>query len=67
MRTPEERAFLHDVEPGRGKRVALLVAALFALALVIWTVAMGFRNRHYGRSVGALARPFSAPVQPTAP
>jgi hypothetical protein len=64
MRTREERAFVHDLETGRGKRLAILVAALFGVALVIWTVALGFHNRNYGRDARALTRPFSTPTQP---
>jgi hypothetical protein len=54
MRTPEDRALLDSLETGRGKRIAILVAALFAVLIVIWTLAVGFQGRHYRRSAGAL-------------
>lgn len=52
--------FLHDLETGRGRRVAVLLAAFFGVAIVIWAVAMGFHGRHYNRSARALA-PWSVP------
>jgi hypothetical protein len=59
----EDRAFLHSVEPGRGKRFAVLFAALFAVILVIAAVAMGFHGRHPGRAAGALWRQSETPTQ----
>jgi hypothetical protein len=64
MRTHEERAFLHDVETGRGKMVAVLVAAFLGVALVLWAVAVGFHGRHYHQDARALARPLETPTQP---
>jgi hypothetical protein len=60
----EDRVIMHDLETGRGKRVAILLAALFAVALVFWAVAAGFHGRHFARSAGALTRPFATPTQP---
>jgi hypothetical protein len=58
----EDRAIMHDLETGRGKRLAILLAALFAVALVIWAVAVGFRGRQFTRG-GALG-PLETPTQP---
>jgi hypothetical protein len=55
---------MHDLETGRGKRVGVLLAALFAVALVIWAVAVGFHGRHFSRNAGALTRSFETPTQP---
>jgi hypothetical protein len=60
----EDRAVMHDLETGRGRKVAILLAALFAVALVIWAVAAGFHGRHFTRNAGALTRPFETPTQP---
>jgi hypothetical protein len=60
----EDRAFLHSVEPGRGRRFAVLLAALLAVVLVIAAVAMGFHGRHYSRNAGALSRPAVTATQP---
>jgi hypothetical protein len=55
---------MHDLETGRGKRVAVLVAAMFAVVLVVWAVAVGFHGRHFGRNTAALSRPFETPTEP---
>jgi hypothetical protein len=60
----EDRAFFHELEAGRGKGVIILIAALFAVALVLWAVAVGFRGHHFKRNAGALTRPFETPTQP---
>jgi hypothetical protein len=63
MRTREDRALLDSLETGRGKRIAILVAALFAVLIVIWTLAVGFQGRHYRRSAGALTDTPTVPVR----
>lgn len=55
---------MHDLETGRGKKVAVLVAALFAVVLVLWVVAASFRGRHVTRNAGALTHPVETPTQP---
>jgi hypothetical protein len=60
----EDRAVMHSLETGRGKRVAVLLAALVAVALVLWAVAAGFRGRHLTRNAGAFQRSFETPTQP---
>ena len=55
---------MHDLETGRGRKVAVLLAALFAVALVLWAVAAGFRGRHLTRNAGALQRAYETPTQP---
>ena len=64
MSYQEDRSLMHGLETGRGKRVAVLLAALFAVAFVIWAVAVGFHGRHYSRSAGALTEPSDTPTQP---
>jgi hypothetical protein len=60
----EDRAVMHDLETGRGKRLAILLAALFAVVLVIWAVAAGFRGIHFTRNAGGLMRSLETPTQP---
>ena len=55
---------MHDLETGRGRKLAVLLAALFAVALVLWAVAAGFRGRHVARNTGALTHPDETPTQP---
>jgi hypothetical protein len=60
----EDRAVMHSLETGRGRRVVVLLAALVAVALVLWAVAAGFRGRHFTRNAGALQRAYETPTQP---
>ena len=60
----EDRAVMHSLETGRGKRVAVLLAALLAVIFVIWAVAVGFHGRHTLRNAGALTNPSETPTQP---
>jgi hypothetical protein len=60
----EDRALMHSLETGRGRKVAVLLAALVAVALVLWAVAAGFRGRHFTRNAGALTQPFGTTTQP---
>jgi hypothetical protein len=55
---------MHDLETGRGRKVAILFAALFAVAIVLWAVAAGFRGRHVTRNTGALTHPDETPTEP---
>jgi hypothetical protein len=66
MSYQDDRAVIHSLE-GRGRKVAILLAALFAVALVFWAVAAGFRGRHVARNTGALTRPWATPTQPLRP
>jgi hypothetical protein len=54
---------MHSFETGRGKRVAILVAALLAIALVIWNVGRSF----HGHAVNSGARALSHQPEPEAP
>jgi hypothetical protein len=60
----QDRALMHDLETGRGRKVAILLAAVFAVVLVLWAVAAGFRGRHIARNAGAIERPVETPTQP---
>jgi hypothetical protein len=60
----EDRAIMHDLETGRGRKVAILLAAVFAVVLVLWAVAAGFRGRHISRNAGAIQHPDETPTQP---
>jgi len=55
---------MHDLETGRGKKVGILLAAVFAVVLVLWAVAAGFRGRHIARNAGAIGRTSETPTQP---
>lgn len=55
---------MHSFETGRGRRVAILVAALFLVALVIWVVAVGFHGQRFRNNAAALTHPFETPTQP---
>ena len=59
-----DRALIHSFETGRGKRLAVLAAALLAVVIVIWAVAAGFHGHSYRSSASALTRPFDTPTQP---
>ncbi len=55
---------MHSFETGRGRRIAILVAALFVVAVVIWVVALGFHGQHFRSNAAALTHPFETPTQP---
>jgi hypothetical protein len=61
----EDRVLMHDLETGRGRKVAVLLAALMVVAIVYWAVAAGFRGRHVKRNAGAIiTHPTETPTQP---
>jgi hypothetical protein len=63
MSQRDDRAIIHSFETGRGKRVAILVAALIAIALVVWNVGRSF----HGRQVNTGARALTQPPETEAP
>jgi len=62
-----DRAVIHSLETGLGRRVAILCASLVAVAIVVWALAAGFRNEHPYRSADALVHATDTPakVSPT--
>jgi hypothetical protein len=59
-----DQAIIYSLETGRGKRIAVLMAALVVVALVIWAVTTGFHGGHVKSSAAALAQPLEAPTAP---
>jgi len=64
MSDRNDRVLMHSFETGRGRRIAILVAALFLVAVVIWVVALGFHGQHFRSNAAALTHPFETPTQP---
>jgi hypothetical protein len=60
-----DQAVIRSME-GRGRRLAILAAALVAVALVVGLVVAGFRGEHVKPSAAALAQPVGTPAH-TAP
>lgn len=50
----DDRAVIHSLETGRGRRVAILVAAFLAVVIVLWSVSRGFHGRQIRRDARAL-------------
>jgi hypothetical protein len=48
----DDRAYIRMTEKGRGKKILVLILALIVVAIVIGTVARGFRTQPW-RSAGA--------------
>jgi hypothetical protein len=64
MSYQNDRVVIHDLETGRGRRLAILAAALVAVVLVIWTVATGFHGGLMKRNAAAIAQPVETQAQP---
>jgi hypothetical protein len=60
----KDQAIIYSLETGRGRRIAVLLAALVAVAVVVWAVATGFHGGHFRRSAEALTQPAETPAAP---
>jgi hypothetical protein len=59
-KNPSLDVIVKRTEIGRGKRVALLLAVVFAAAGLIGVVAAGFRGRHIPQNAAAMTTPAAA-------
>jgi hypothetical protein len=59
-----DQAVIRSME-GRGRRLAILAAALVAIALVVGLVVAGFHGQHVRSSAAALSHPEGTPAQTT--
>ena len=57
---PSIDVIVKRTEIGRGKRVAILVAVVFAAVGLIGVVAAGFRGRHIAQNAAAMTAPAPA-------
>jgi hypothetical protein len=57
MSQKNDRAIIYSLETGRGRRVAILVGALVAVALVVWIVMRSFHGRDVDNAAKALVQP----------
>jgi hypothetical protein len=63
MSDRNDRAIIHSLETGRGRRIAALVAGIVAVALVGWVLARGFHGVRVHDDARALT-PSAVPTQP---
>jgi len=54
---PSMDVIVKRTEIGRGKRVAILIAVVFAVAGLIGVVAAGFHGRHIPQNAAAMTTP----------
>jgi predicted metal-dependent phosphotriesterase family hydrolase len=57
---PSMDVIVKRTETGRGRRVAFMVAVLFAVAGLIGVVAAGFHGRHIPQNAAAMTTPVPA-------
>ena len=51
-------------EIGNGKRVAVIVAAVFVVAALVTVIVAGFRGRHISRNAAAMTEPVTTSTTP---
>jgi hypothetical protein len=54
------RVMVRGTKTGRGKRVAFMVAAVIAVAVLLGVVVSGFRGRNIPKSAAAMTAPASS-------
>jgi flagellar basal body-associated protein FliL len=56
----EMSEMVRNTKIGRGRRVAILVAAVVLVAVLIGVVVAGFRGRHISQNAAAMTTPVAA-------
>lgn len=60
---PEMRVMVKGIKIGRGKRVALIVIAALAVAVLFTVVVVGFRGRNIPQNAAAMTTPVAPAVK----